>query len=87
MTITIAIRPEKIRISGEAATGAAGNALRGELVEIGYLGQTSVYSVKLTFGAVLRVVQSNLEATGSSLKVGQRVALSIAPEACIVLEK
>jgi len=88
MTITIAIRPEKIRISGEAATGAGGNALRGELRDIGYLGQTSVYTVKLTFGAILRVVRSNLEAGESSpLKIGQRVALSIAPEACIVLEK
>ncbi len=88
MTITIAIRPEKIRISGEAASGAGGNALRGELVEIGYLGSSSVYTVRLTFGGILRVVQSNFETADSSpLKIGQRVALSIAPEACVVLEK
>ena len=88
MTIMIAIRPEKITISGEAASAAGGNALRGELVEIGYLGSTSIYTVKLTFGATLRVARSNVEAREKSLlKIGQRVALSIAPDACIVLEK
>jgi putrescine transport system ATP-binding protein len=88
MTIMIAIRPEKIRISGEAASAAGGNALRGELIEIGYLGGTSVYTVRLTFGAVLRVVRTNSESGETSpLKIGQRVALSIAPDACIVLEK
>ena len=87
MTITIAIRPEKIRISGEAASGAGGNALRGELVEIGYLGGTSVYTVRLTFGAMVRVLRTNSETAEALLKVGQRVSLSVAPEACIVLEK
>ncbi len=88
MTIMIAIRPEKITISGEAASAAGGNALRGELVEIGYLGSTSIYTVKLTFGATLRVARTNVEAREKSLlKIGQRVALSIAPDACIVLEK
>jgi putrescine transport system ATP-binding protein len=88
MTINIAIRPEKIQISGEAASGGGGNALRGELVEIGYLGGTSIYTVKLTFGATLRVARTNSEASETSLlKIGQRVSLSIAPEACIVLEK
>ena len=88
MTIVIAIRPEKIRISGEFASAAAGNALRGELIEIGYLGGTSTYTVRLTFGATLRVARSNVEmGEASPLKIGQRVSLSIAPEACIVLEK
>jgi putrescine transport system ATP-binding protein len=88
MTIMIAIRPEKIRISGESASAASGNALRGELIEIGYLGGTSTYTVRLTFGATLRVARSNVEmGEASPLKIGQRVSLSIAPEACIVLEK
>ena len=87
MTITVAIRPEKITISGEAASAAGGNALRGELLEVGYLGGTSVYTVRLTFGATVRVVRTNSEAAEASLKIGQRVSLSVAPEACIVLEK
>jgi putrescine transport system ATP-binding protein len=87
MTITVAIRPEKIRISGEAASGAGGNALRGELIEIGYLGGISVYTVRLTFGATVRVVRTNSETAEAPLKIGQRVSLSVAPEACIVLEK
>ena len=66
MTITVAIRPEKIRISGEAASGAGGNALRGELIEIGYLGGTSVYTVRLTFGATVRVVRTNSETADSA---------------------
>jgi putrescine transport system ATP-binding protein len=85
MTITIAIRPEKIRISGDAASGAAANALRGELIETGYLGGVSVFTVKVTFGATLKITRANVDAT--ALRIGQRVSLSIAPEACIVLEK
>ena len=87
MTINVAIRPEKIRISGESASAAGGNALRGELIEIGYLGGTSVYTVRLTFGAAVRVVRTNSESVEAPLKIGQRVSLSVAPEACIVLEK
>jgi len=87
MTITVAIRPEKIKIFGESASGAGGNALRGELIEIGYLGGTSVYTVRLTFGATVRVVRTNSETVEAPLRIGQRVSLSVAPEACIVLEK
>jgi putrescine transport system ATP-binding protein len=88
MTITVAVRPEKIRISSDAASSAAGNALRGELLDIGYLGGMSIYTVRLTFGAILKITRANAEATdASALKIGQRVSLSIAPEACIVLER
>ena len=88
MTITVAVRPEKIRISGEAVTGAAGNALRGELVEASYLGGVSAYTVKLTFGAMLKVARANADSGDRpGLKLGQKVSLSIAPEACVVLEK
>jgi len=88
MTITVAVRPEKIRISGDAASGAAGNALRGELIDAGYLGGVSVYTVKLSFGAILKITRANAEvADATALKLGQRVSLSVAPEACFVLEK
>jgi hypothetical protein len=36
----------------------------------------------------LKITRANAEATdASALKIGQRVSLSIAPEACIVLER
>jgi len=88
MTITVAVRPEKIRIFGDATSAPAANALRGELLAVGYLGGFSTFTVKLSFGAVLRVARANSDPADSAvLKAGQRVWLSIAPEGCFVLER
>jgi putrescine transport system ATP-binding protein len=41
MTVPIAVRPEKIRISSETVSSELANALRGEIVDINYLGGIS----------------------------------------------
>ena len=88
MTVPIAIRPEKIRISSEAASSDLANALRGEIVDINYLGGASVYHVRLTSGSVIRVSAANLVRSATSFFAqGQRVSLSFSPDACIVLDK
>jgi putrescine transport system ATP-binding protein len=88
MTVPLAIRPEKIRISSEAASSDLANALRGEVVEINYLGGVSVYSVRLASGIVMKVSAANIVRSGTDFFTpGQRVSLSFSPDACVVLER
>jgi putrescine transport system ATP-binding protein len=88
MTVPIAVRPEKIRISSETASGDLANALRGEIVDINYLGDVSAYSVRLPSGALMRVTAANLVRSGTGFFApGQRVSLSFSPDACIVLDR
>jgi putrescine transport system ATP-binding protein len=53
-----AIRPEKIALSRERPEGDA-NVTRGVVEDIGYLGDMSVYQVRLDSGKTLRVTQTN----------------------------
>jgi putrescine transport system ATP-binding protein len=88
MTVPIAIRPEKIRISSETASSELANALRGEIVDINYLGDISAYSVRLPSGSVVRVTAANLVRSQTGFFIqGQRVSLSFSPDACIVLDR
>jgi putrescine transport system ATP-binding protein len=88
MTVPIAIRPEKIRISSETASSELANALRGEIVDINYLGDISAYSVRLPSGSVVRVTAANLVRSQAGFFTrGQRVSLSFSPDACIVLDR
>ena len=88
MTVPLAIRPEKIRISSEAASSDLANALRGEVVEINYLGGVSVYSVRLPSGTVMKVSAANIVRSGTDFFTpGQRVSLSFSPDACVVLDR
>jgi putrescine transport system ATP-binding protein len=88
MTVPLAIRPEKIRISSETASSDLANALRGEVVEINYLGGVSVYSVRLASGTVMKVSAANIVRSGTDFFIpGQRVSLSFSPDACVVLDR
>lgn len=58
--IWVALRPEKIRVvkSDEPQTGP--NQLRGVVDDIGYLGDTSIYKIKLANGQIVDVTAPNL---------------------------
>jgi putrescine transport system ATP-binding protein len=88
MTIPLAIRPEKIRISSETASSELANALRGEIVDINYLGDSSVYYVKVASGSVMKVTAANIVRSETGFFApGQKVSLSFSPDACIVLDR
>ena len=88
MTVSVAVRPEKIAVFADAAPTVPANAMRGELTDVGYRGNVSYYSVALTFGATLNVIRANLGAGDEVLfSKGQKVSLSIAPDAWILLER
>mgnify|MGYP001551854594 CR=1 FL=1 len=67
MAVTVALRPEKIRISRAPATaleaepGAPFNQAHGTVKDLAYFGSYTVYHLLLPSGAVLKVSQSNTE--------------------------
>ena len=64
------------------------NRLEGVVTDVGYLGGSTTYKVKLDSGAVLRSSMANtarldLDAYGA----GQRVVAWFTPDDCLVLER
>ncbi len=55
-----AIRPEKVQISLEAPPAGTPNVLSGEVWDIGYLGDISVYRVRLAGGSIVKATVANL---------------------------
>jgi putrescine transport system ATP-binding protein len=58
-SVAFAIRPEKVRISADAPVDSTVNALSGTVWDIGYLGDFSVFIVKLADGSTFRAAQAN----------------------------
>jgi putrescine transport system ATP-binding protein len=58
--VAFAVRPEKVRISLDQPADTSVNALHGEVWDIGYLGDFSVFIVKLDDGRVVRAAQANV---------------------------
>jgi putrescine transport system ATP-binding protein len=58
--VALALRPEKIAIERRVeGAGQAANALDGKVEDIAYLGDMSVYNVRLDSGALVRVARTN----------------------------
>lgn len=55
-----AIRPEKVQISMEAPPPGTPNVLSGEVWDIGYLGDISIYRVRLNGGSIVKATVANL---------------------------
>jgi putrescine transport system ATP-binding protein len=91
--VTVAIRPEKIKLSRRGlASGAdalqAINRFEGEVAEINYLGGLTAYRIRLDNGAVVRSVMANtarLDADGYGSS--ERVAVWFTPDDGVVLEQ
>ena len=81
----VAVRPEKIQI--DAANSALGeNAFAGRVQEIGYLGSTSIYKVRLDNGLDWKVsVANRARRSEPAFAAGDRVRVSFPPEAGVVL--
>jgi putrescine transport system ATP-binding protein len=91
-TVSVAIRPEKVKLSrrAPAADGAgarAFNCLEGILTEVSYLGGLTTYRVTLDSGAVVRSSMANTTRIVDAYSAGQRVAVWFTPDDCLVLEQ
>jgi putrescine transport system ATP-binding protein len=92
-TISIAIRPEKVKLSRRAPASDAGssqaiNRLEGVITDVGYLGGVTTYKVKLETGAVVRSSMANTARLDvDAYLAGQRVVAWFTPDDCVVLEQ
>jgi putrescine transport system ATP-binding protein len=84
--IWVAVRPERMRLSGDDAGAAGENCLAGTLAEIGYLGEMSVYRVRLADGSLVKAAAANSGATPAP-RPGEPVYLRFSPDAAIVLTR
>ena len=84
--VWLALRPEKVRIAAADSPEASENACSGRIVEIGYLGDVSIYKVKLDSGLIMKAAVANLaRQVLRSFSVGDRVTLSWPADAGVVL--
>jgi putrescine transport system ATP-binding protein len=91
--VTVAIRPEKIKLSQRGLASGAGalqaiNRFEGEIAEINYLGGLTAYRIRLDNGVIVRSVMANtarLDVDGYGLR--ERVAAWFAPDDGVVLEQ
>jgi putrescine transport system ATP-binding protein len=92
-SISVAIRPEKVKLSRRGPVSDAGNAnainrLEGIITEVNYLGGVTTYKVKLDSGAVLRSSMANTARLEyDAYMAGQRVVAWFTPDDCVVLER
>ena len=85
--VWVAVRPEKIAVSHAAASGggSAANLLSGEVVEVAYLGERSLFRIRLASGIIASAVTVNALRSGPAFRPGDAVALSWPPEAGTLL--
>jgi putrescine transport system ATP-binding protein len=84
--VTLALRPEKIRIAHSVPDGAFENGAAGTITDIGYLGTVSHYKVRLDDGLVLKAAVMNEQREAvRTIHVNDRVWLSWTPEAGVLL--
>jgi len=91
--VSVAIRPEKVKLSrrgpvSDAANSHAINRLEGVVTDVSYLGGSTVYKVKLDSGAVLRSSMANTARLDiDAYSASQRVVAWFTPDDCVVLEQ
>jgi putrescine transport system ATP-binding protein len=59
-TVWVALRPEKVRISHAAPPEGLANCVAGKVWDIGYLGDVSIYKVRLSDGFVMKATAANM---------------------------
>lgn len=84
--VWVALRPEKIRLSKQPSGGERTNVLRGVVWELGYLGKSSTYQVKLQNGKLVTVLAQNERRTSQwAIDWSDEVYLSWQADAGVIL--
>lgn len=82
-----AIRPEKLRVSASAPADASFNAAQGEIWDIAYLGDMTVFHVKLKSGQVVKASSLNaVRAVEEPFAYDQEVWVSFDENAGVLLK-
>jgi len=91
--VVVAIRPEKVKLgrrgpASDTGTAHAINRVEGVVVETNYLGGTTIYTVKLDSGALVRSAMANTARLDvDAYGLGQRVVAWFTPDDCMVLDR
>jgi putrescine transport system ATP-binding protein len=84
----VALRPEKLRIMAELPPQAPENLFVGTVGEIGYLGNMSVYKVRLDSGHMWKAAVANTTRHADRpIVIGERVWVSFDCDATVVLTR
>lgn len=84
-TLWVAVRPEKLELSKKPKEGLL-NQFQAEVDEIGYLGNVSVYFIKLQNGRIIKAMRANREREpDDTLTWGDQVYISWSDTAGVVL--
>jgi putrescine transport system ATP-binding protein len=87
-TVWVAIRPEKLQIHADAPPDPAANRVEGEVFDIGYLGDVSIYHVRLDSGLMVRATTVNRRRlVERPITWHDRVRLTWTPDASVVLRQ
>jgi putrescine transport system ATP-binding protein len=91
-TVWLAVRPEKMRVAIEPPAPESQlppeNCAAGTIVDIGYLGELTIYKLRLADGAIVTAAIANSgHAAERPIDWDDRAWMSFAPEAAIVLTK
>jgi putrescine transport system ATP-binding protein len=88
MPVWVAVRPERMRLTHDPPSPGLENCLAGTVLEIGYLGELSIYRVRLADGSQVKAAIANTGRNeGPAPSPNEQVWLSFAPEAAIVLTR
>ena len=85
--VGVAVRPEKIRVGREPPLPAPENCTTGKVIEVGYLGDTSIYKVRVGESCVIKAALANVGGGGGYrvAAVDEEVWVSFPADAAIVL--
>jgi putrescine transport system ATP-binding protein len=91
-TVWVAVRPEKVRLTryevGRHEQAVAENGVAATVIDIGYLGDLSLYRLRTEAGVALQAAIANTEPLiARGIGWNDKVWLSFAPEAAIVLTR
>jgi putrescine transport system ATP-binding protein len=85
-SVAVAVRPETMTMNREPVKAEGPNALAGQVQDVGYLGDLTLYRLRLDGGAILRVSRPNLTRTMEApIGQGERVTVSFPAAAGILL--
>jgi putrescine transport system ATP-binding protein len=83
--VWLAVRPERVRIDRAPPAADLGNCVAGAIIDIGYLGDVSLYKLRIRDGSLVRARVANVGGAEPAIGVGEQVWLSWPAEAAIVL--
>jgi len=86
--VWVAVRPEKMRITPDRPTADGENCIAATVLDIGYLGDLSIYKLRIGEGAPVKAAIANTGRTAErAIGWDDEVWLSFSPEAAVVLTR